>query len=277
DASGAPFALYSYDAYGNPGAVLTDATARIPAALAQAIAEANVLRYAGCAYDAHSGLYYLSKRYYDPATAQFLTKDPAKADGEESPYQYCGGDPVGKVDPSGELASDYYSKEYFDYYRPGHVGRMILICATQVGEKERRDGSTKYGEWWAKRVGDRSFRKAPWCDMFISWCAYQSGCAGSVGLFAKSAWHARWFKSKHQWGHEPKRGAIAFFNFHGNKSVGSVEHVGIVTDVLPHGRIKTIEGNTRSGDAGSQRDGDGVYRRVRSRSVIVGFGYPAYL
>ncbi|MDI6842776.1 MAG: RHS repeat-associated core domain-containing protein [Anaerosomatales bacterium] len=106
DASGAPFALYSYDACGNPGAVLTDATARIPAALAQAIAEANALRYAGYAYDAHSGLYYLSKRHYDPATAQFLTKDPAKADGEESPYQYCGGDPVGKVDPSGEYCEE---------------------------------------------------------------------------------------------------------------------------------------------------------------------------
>jgi hypothetical protein len=46
-------------------------------------------------------LYYLSARHYDPATMQFLTKDPARADGEESAYQHCGGDPVGKVDPSG--------------------------------------------------------------------------------------------------------------------------------------------------------------------------------
>ena len=38
------------------------------------------------------------------STAQFITKDPAKADGEESAYQYCGGDPVGKVDPSGEVS-----------------------------------------------------------------------------------------------------------------------------------------------------------------------------
>ncbi|MBC7267075.1 MAG: RHS repeat-associated core domain-containing protein [Coriobacteriia bacterium] len=102
DSSGAPFALYSYDAYGSPGQVLSAATARISAPLAEAIARANALRYAGYAYDAHSGLYYLSKRCYDPATAQFLTKDPAKADGEESAYQYCAGDPVGKVDPSGE-------------------------------------------------------------------------------------------------------------------------------------------------------------------------------
>ena len=50
----------------------------------------------------------------DPATASFITKDPAKADGEESAYQYCGGDPVGKVDPSGEVSlktlKRYYSE-----------------------------------------------------------------------------------------------------------------------------------------------------------------------
>jgi RHS repeat-associated protein len=101
DTSGEAFAFYSYDAYGNPLACQTRATASLDATTSAEIAGANVLRYAGYAYDAHSGLYYCSARYYDPATASFITKDPAKADGEESAYQYCGGDPVGKVDPSG--------------------------------------------------------------------------------------------------------------------------------------------------------------------------------
>ncbi|MBE0418332.1 MAG: RHS repeat-associated core domain-containing protein, partial [Coriobacteriia bacterium] len=64
-------------------------------------ARVQPLRYAGYCYDGGTGLYYLSARYYDPATYQFLSKDPAKDDGEESAYQYCGGDPVGKVDPTG--------------------------------------------------------------------------------------------------------------------------------------------------------------------------------
>ena len=34
-------------------------------------------------------------------------RTPAKADGEGSAYQYCGGDPVGKVDPSGEYGLGY--------------------------------------------------------------------------------------------------------------------------------------------------------------------------
>ena len=102
-----PFARYDHDAYGNPTRTLTAATAGLDAATAAAIAERNILRYAGYAFDQHSGLYYLSQRYYDPATCQFITKDPAKADGEESAYQYCGGDPVGKVDPSGEYGLGY--------------------------------------------------------------------------------------------------------------------------------------------------------------------------
>jgi len=102
DISGTPFAFYAYDAYGMPLAADGTATASVDATLAATIAGANVLRYAGYCFDEHSGMYYLSQRYYDPTTCQFITKDTAKADGEESAYQYCGGDPVGKVDPSGE-------------------------------------------------------------------------------------------------------------------------------------------------------------------------------
>jgi len=102
DGTGTAFAFYAYDAYGMPLAAESTATASVDATLAATIAEANVLRYAGYCFDEHSGMYYLSQRYYDPATCQFITKDPAKADGEESAYRYCGGDPVGKVDPSGE-------------------------------------------------------------------------------------------------------------------------------------------------------------------------------
>ncbi|GAV31427.1 toxin WapA [Coriobacteriaceae bacterium EMTCatB1] len=138
DSSGAPFALYSYDAYGNPGAVLSAATARISAPLAEAIARANALRYAGYAYDAHSGLYYLSKRYYDPATAQFLTKDPAKADGEESAYQYCAGDPVGKVDPSGERAKRLSRTHWFTVVRCDVSVWMLSSGTSEFVANEKR-------------------------------------------------------------------------------------------------------------------------------------------
>ena len=46
------------------------------------------------------GLCYLRARYYDPTTAQFLTRDPATAT-TRSPYAYVGGNPLGMSDPNG--------------------------------------------------------------------------------------------------------------------------------------------------------------------------------
>jgi RHS repeat-associated protein len=108
DADGTAFAAYRYDAWGLPqGAgsyatgIWTQSTSLVTATLAGEIASRQVLRYASYAWDAESALYYCSARYYDPATRQWTTGDPAKADGEESAYQYCGGEPVGAVDGSG--------------------------------------------------------------------------------------------------------------------------------------------------------------------------------
>lgn len=101
DADGAAFAFYGYDAYGDPTCALSKATTAVTSAVAAAIASRQPLRYASYADDAHSGLYYCSQRYYDPEVGASVSKDPARADGEESAHQYCGGDPVGKVDPSG--------------------------------------------------------------------------------------------------------------------------------------------------------------------------------
>lgn len=118
DAAGNPFAAYRYDAWGRPLSVSTQSVSdSIAATLAADIAARQPLRYAGYVWDAESQTYNLSARTYDPATMQFLQKDPAKADGEASAYQYCGGDPVGKVDPSGNW-------EILARYRiyPGNVG-----------------------------------------------------------------------------------------------------------------------------------------------------------
>jgi RHS repeat-associated protein len=106
DANGTPFVSYRYDAFGRDLGTLAPGGGSVNATTAAAIASRQPLRYAGYVYDAESALYYLSARHYDPATFQFLQKDPAKADGEESAYQYCGGDPTENTDPSG-MSSTY--------------------------------------------------------------------------------------------------------------------------------------------------------------------------
>ncbi len=62
DGSGRIAATYRYDAYGNPLAKTSSAT--------------TLFGYAGAYTDGETSLQYLQARYYDPQTAQFLTRDP---------------------------------------------------------------------------------------------------------------------------------------------------------------------------------------------------------
>ncbi|MGE0493000.1 MAG: RHS repeat domain-containing protein [Vulcanimicrobiota bacterium] len=50
---------------------------------------------------ADTGLLYMRQRHYDPATARFLSRDPIGFAGGLNLYGYVGGNPIGKVDPSG--------------------------------------------------------------------------------------------------------------------------------------------------------------------------------
>lgn len=129
DTSGSPFVAYGYDAWGmHRSDVCTSVAAgSVDAVTAAEISERQPLRYAGYCFDAHSGLYHLSARTYDPATRQFLSKDPAKADGEESAYQYCGGDPVGDVDPSGLWATVFEPRPLLE--NTDVVSEMMIVNA----------------------------------------------------------------------------------------------------------------------------------------------------
>jgi RHS repeat-associated protein len=144
DAAGAPFAAYRYDAWGNPQGtgnlgtgVWTQTSSLIDATLAAAIASRQPLRYAGYSYDQESGLFYLSARTYDPSTRQFVSKDPAKADGEESAYQYCAGDPVDKTDPSG---SYYGNNKIFNFkHEKQEYDQWCWVAAGQAIVNTRRN------------------------------------------------------------------------------------------------------------------------------------------
>jgi RHS repeat-associated protein len=131
DKDGEPFAAYRYDAWGNPLGAGTDGavgmwwkttTSITDVNAAKAIAQRQVLRYAGYCYDSESGLYYLSARHYDPVTRQFLSKDLSRNDGEQSAYQYCGGNPVGNIDPTGYAS--IFSKEWWSGLRARTLGRL---------------------------------------------------------------------------------------------------------------------------------------------------------
>ncbi|MFI7501793.1 RHS repeat-associated core domain-containing protein [Streptomyces sp. NPDC049687] len=60
----------------------------------------NPFQFAGQYLDSTTGLYYMRARYYDPETAQFISRDPAVTQTRQ-PYAYANDNPVNLSDPSG--------------------------------------------------------------------------------------------------------------------------------------------------------------------------------
>jgi RHS repeat-associated protein len=133
DGTGAIAATYAYDAFGR----LLSAGGSEPA-----LAERNPLRYRGYYLDAETGLYYLPARYYDPATARFLSPDPAPPQAGDplslNAYAYCQGDPVNKWDPDGRRLVAYggASPVHTEAVKAARSGK--LPKARQVQQAYRR-------------------------------------------------------------------------------------------------------------------------------------------
>ncbi|MGW5722059.1 RHS repeat-associated core domain-containing protein [Amycolatopsis sp. NPDC003865] len=104
--AGAVAGSYTYTPYGRAAAA---GTARTP------------LQYTGQYTDAESGLVYLRARYYDPATAQFLTVDPL-VDQTRTPYAYTGGNPLNYTDPTGR-----------SFWSSFTAGLMVAGAALAIG------------------------------------------------------------------------------------------------------------------------------------------------
>jgi RHS repeat-associated protein len=59
-------------------------------------------RFTGKERDEETGLYYHGARYYAPWLGRWTSTDPSGTKDGLSAYEYCGGNPVGLVDPNGE-------------------------------------------------------------------------------------------------------------------------------------------------------------------------------
>ncbi len=92
---------YEYDSWGK--VVNTTDTSGV------GIGSINPFRYRGYVYDAETGLYYVSSRYYDPEICRWINADDASylgANGDFINYNlfaYCGNNPVTGYDPNGTL------------------------------------------------------------------------------------------------------------------------------------------------------------------------------
>lgn len=86
DSTGTAIGTYAYTPYGKPNGSTGTATTPIG--------------WAGEYRDAETGFIYLRARYYDPDTAQFLTRDPLEPV-TRSAYGYAANNPLNFTDPTG--------------------------------------------------------------------------------------------------------------------------------------------------------------------------------
>lgn len=112
DAAGAVVGTATYDALGGHPTT-TGATSH--------------LGYDGEYTDAETGFVYLRARYYDPATGQFVTVDPAVAVTFEA-YQYANNDPLDSNDPAG-LCPQAFKLPGLSVY----TGHWTVPKATRIG------------------------------------------------------------------------------------------------------------------------------------------------
>lgn len=149
---------------------------------------------------------------------------------------------------------------------------VLEIAKAEIGTKELPVNDTKYGKWFG-------LNNQPWCAIFVSWVFNQAGLGDSVKAqtkkgFASCSSGLKWFAKNNKLVPvgEAQEGDIAFFQFDAD---AEPDHVGIIekNNKLMK-QLVCIEGNTSSGNKGSQSNGDGVYRRTRSYAIVMAVARP---
>lgn len=144
-----------------------------------------------------------------------------------------------------------------------------------VTEKPANSNHTPYGVWYG-------VDQQPWCGIFIAWCYAKAGTDLRTNgiqhpLFTPWFWNeakaAGWVVHSDD---RIERGDVLFFDFAPPFNTAGIQHTGFALAASEGGRVRTLEGNTSSGNAGSQDNGGGVYRRARSLDVIVAAVRPPY-
>lgn len=144
------------------------------------------------------------------------------------------------------------------------------------------DGGTNSGPWVDKFLREVGLNPGyAWCDADQSY--YEHEAAGKR-LPIESASVLQTWNMAGQLGWRvstPARGDLVLYRWTGSGPPFG-DHIGIVvsaTSVGAYWKLNTIEGNTSSGVAGSQSDGDGMYARTRivSKSMCGFVRIPGYV
>ena len=152
---------------------------------------------------------------------------------------------------------------------------LLRAASGEIGYEAFNDPQpgSKYGRWMAD-ITDTPWLRGPssevwWCAIFVSWCFDQAHVSWDAlpsyncdQIYSRALYDGRSQILSDV--HDCKPGDIVLYNFHGGRSC---QHIGII-ESNNGSTITTIEGNTSSGDGGSQHAGNGVWRRTRPFTYV---------
>ena len=148
---------------------------------------------------------------------------------------------------------------------------VVDIAKSQLNYRETGNNDTIYGKWFG-------LNNQPWCAMFVSWCYDQAGLVSKVAAQTKKGFAScdaglKWFTKKNKIVPvgQAQAGDLVFFQFDKD---AQADHVGICASNDGKGFLMVYEGNTSADSKGSQSNGDGVFLKKRSYSLIMGVARP---
>ncbi len=149
--------------------------------------------------------------------------------------------------------------------------KTLEIAATQIGVREHgRNRGPEINAYWrdiGMEAGGLNLKPVgiakPWCAVFVSAMVKRASDALGIPVpihLTAGCFHLDEQAPPYMRSSVPAAGAIFLLNGH--------RHTGFVESVNQDGSCTTIEGNT---SPGGSVEGDGVYRRTRSRSEMLCF------
>lgn len=139
---------------------------------------------------------------------------------------------------------------------------LIIEASKWIGIRETGENKGPEVEMFQKAV-DGHANGQSWCMCFVQYCLSQ---VGGSELFTSSHCLTVWNNSpKDLRLAKPEPGSVMIWR----KKRSSQGHTGIVIQVLDDMKVVTVEGNTGPMSIVS-REGDGVYRKVRSTRPVTG-------
>ena len=151
------------------------------------------------------------------------------------------------------------------------INKLMALCAEDLGYTEGSNNDTKFGKWYG-------LNNQPWCAMSASKKYFDAGMITAIantkkGFASCDAW-MKYLAKNNQLVPigQAKAGDVVFFQFDED---AEPDHVGIVKG--NNATLKYMycwEGNTSSGKAGSQSNGDGYYLKKRDYKLVMAVGRP---